>query len=161
MSEDTVAKAEEAATKKDDNSASHFKRLYEKVLVELDVLYRGVYDPTDAEQTAALCLLAQAPLIRIQAVSEFRARALKRDIDFAKAEAYSNIRKEYHNKDPKDREQKLTEAYINQLINKDDKVHNLYQEQNMAEREAKELTNVLALLKDAHITFRSYAKKEN
>lgn len=138
----------------DGEELKQFKLKYAKILDELDVLHRGVYDPTDAEQTAALCLLAQALLIRVQASAEFRARSLKRDIDFVKAEAYARIREQHTGK-------KITETAIVQLVNKDAEVHNAYHEQNRAEREAKELTNILALLKDAHITFRTFAKKEN
>lgn len=130
-----------------------FKKLYNKVLEELDTLYRGVYDPSEAAQTAALCLLAQAALIRMQATAELNARGLKRDIDFAKAEVYFEIKK---NADPG---KKLTDKALDHLVNKNDRVHKLYQEQNQAEKEAKEWNNILSLLKDAHITFRSFAKK--
>ena len=127
---------------------------YRKVLGELDTLYRGVYDPDDGLNTASLCLLTQASLIRIQASAELKAKSLKRDIDFAKAEAYATLKTS-----PPPGEKKPSEAALAQLINKDPKVHQLSMEQAVAEREAKELANILALLKDAHITFRSLAKK--
>ena len=133
------------------NEESTFDKYYAKVLEELDVLYQGVYDPQDAAKTAALCLLAQASLIKIQSSADLRARALKRDIDFAKAEVYHALKAQPS-------EKKLTEVALTHLINKDDAVQKIIQEQNMAEKEAKELSNVLALLKDAHITFRSFAK---
>lgn len=128
-----------------------FEKYYDKVLEELDVLYQGVYDPQDAAKTAALCLLAQASLIKIQSSADLRARTLKRDIDFAKAEVYHKIKAQAGDK-------KLTEVALTHLINSDDSVHKVIQEQNVAEKEAKEMTNLLALLKDAHITFRSFAK---
>jgi len=138
-------------------SVSEFKKKYAKVLEELDVLYRGAFDSDEGMQIGALCLLAQAPLIKIQATAELKAKSLKRDIDFAKAEAYARIKDDAASK--KDGK-KLTEAALLQLVNKDEEVHRLYMEQNVAEKEAKELANILLLLRDAHITFRSIAKKE-
>lgn len=131
-----------------------FESFYEKVIQELDVLYRGVFDQDEATQAAALCLLTQAPLIKIQAVAEFRARSLKRDIDFKKAQVYARLRSD---KTPDGK--KMTDTAAAQLLNQDPDIHKLYDEQNKAEKEAKELSNILSLLKDAHITFRSIAKK--
>lgn len=135
----------------DDDLLKQFETNYQKVLKELDVLYNGTFDADEGAQIAALCLLTQAPLIKIQASAELRARGLKRDIEFKKAEVYSDIRKNTTGK--------LTESALQQQINQNADIHKLYQEQNDAEREAKELSNILALLKDAHITFRSIAKK--
>lgn len=131
-----------------------FKKVYAKVLKELDVLSEGVYNPSDAEKTAALCLLAEARLIRLQAFAEYQARHLKRDIDFIKAEVYSEVREEHKG-------QRISEENVKQKVNQDKRVHKIYQEQNLKERESKELTNLLSLLRDAHYTFRSCAKKEN
>ena len=129
-----------------------FQLNYEKVLAELDVLYRGVYDADEGSQTAALCLLTQAPLIKVQAAADLKARSLKRDIDFKKAEVYAQLKAEHVGK-------KIADVALQQLVAKDVDIHRLYLRQSEAEREAKELTNILALLKDAHITFRSIAKK--
>lgn len=130
-----------------------FQDLYNKVLVELDALHKGIFDESEAMNVAALCLLAQNKLLRLLSAAEFRARSLKRDIDFAKADAYLRHRA------PGDDGKKPTENAISALVNKDDEVHRCYSEQNNAEKEAKELANILALLKDAHITFRSLNKK--
>jgi hypothetical protein len=136
----------------DERLLKSFQGFYDKVIAELDVLYRGVFDSDEGNQAAALCLLAQAPLIKIQAAAEFRARSLKRDIDFKKAEVYSKLKSENSGK-------KMTEAALQQLLNQDLDIHQLYDDQNKAEKEAKELANILSLLRDAHITFRSIAKK--
>ena len=130
-----------------------FQKNYDKVLEELDVLHRGVYDSDEGTQTAALCLLTQAPLIKIQAAAELRAKSLKRDIEFTRASVYARLRA-----NPPDGK-KVTDTALKQLVEQDSEVHQLYQEQNTAEKEARELANVLALLRDAHITFRSIAKK--
>lgn len=140
----------------DNNIELGFKSFYDKVLKELDVLYRGVYDASDAEHTAALCLIAQSHLIPLQAEAEFRARAAKRDIEFIKAEAFERVKIQ-----PNDNFKKITDALAKELVNKDEKVLEVYKQYNEAEKEAKQLTNILFLLKDAHITFRSLSKKEN
>jgi hypothetical protein len=134
-------------------SIDTFNKRYHKVLVELDSLYKGMFDETEADCAAALCLLSQAALVQVLASAEFKARSLKRDIDFAKAEAYSTIKA-----DPPDGK-KVTEAALTQLITKDPEVQRLSRDQNLAEKEAKELSNILSILKDAHITFRSIHKK--
>jgi len=130
-----------------------FNTNYKKVLDSLDELHRGsIFDADDSMQIAALCLITQSALIRVQADAEFRARSLKRDIDFAKAAVYARLKQDSPDK-------KITESSLTQLVNIDSDVHRLYQDQNVAEREAKELGNVLLLLRDAHVTFRSIAKK--
>ncbi len=98
-------------------------------------------------------MLAIAALIPQQSAVELRARSLKRDIDFKKAEVYLKLRN-----DPPDGK-KLTEAALTNMVIIDQDVNSLYKEQGQAEKEVKELTNVLALLKDAHIMFRALIKK--
>jgi hypothetical protein len=127
-----------------------FKSKYYIVLHELDKLYQGVFDETEAPGMAAMCLIAQASLFSVLSASEFQARALKRDIEFAKAEAFSKLKQQ----DGK----KMTDALVTQLVTKDDEVKRISLELNQAEREAKELANILALLKEAHLTFRSIKK---
>ena len=107
-----------------------FKKLYQRVLKELNSLSEGVYDTGDAEKTASLCLLAQAKLIRLHAFTEYQARHLKRDIDFIKAEVYAQVREEHKG-------QRLSEEGAKQKINQNERVHKAYQEQNLKEKEAK------------------------
>lgn len=133
--------------------SKQFQETYNKVLSELDKLYQGAYDVEDAERTAALCLIVQNHLNKLHAATAHRARATKRDIDFVKAESYFRI------KDEKTGE-KITEAALSQLLNKDANVQKAYADHNDAEREAKEMANMWEILKDTHITFRSYAKKD-
>jgi hypothetical protein len=127
-----------------------FTSKYHKVLAALDNLYQGVLDEDEAPGLAALCLLTQAALFSSLSGAEFKARALKRDIDFAKAEVFSKLKVQ----DGK----KLTDALVANLVVKDPEVQKLSRELNQAEREAKDLANILALLKEAHITFRSIRK---
>jgi len=134
-------------------SLTAFHRTYRKVRVELDALHKGHYDEAESQSSASLCLLSMAALIPQQSAAELRARSLKRDIDFKKAEVYLEMR----NSPPDGK--KLTEAALTSMVTKDQDVHQLYLEQGQAEKEAKELNNVLALLKDAHITFRALVKK--
>jgi len=130
-------------------SEEAFNKNYNKVLLELDALHRGVFDESEADSIAALCLLTQVGLLKAHASAEALARGLKRDIDFAKADAYYNLRQK-----PVDGK-KLAEAALAQLVLRDDEVNRLYKEQNVAEKEAREFTNLLNVFRDAHITFRT------
>lgn len=131
---------------------TNFEDKYHKVLLELDSLSSGTFDEDEAPNMAARCLIAQAALLSDLASADLRSRALKRDIDFAKAKAYSGIKT-----DPPDGK-KVTESALAQLIIIDPEVQRISQEQNLAERDYKNLSNIHALLKEAHLTFRSIKK---
>lgn len=134
-------------------SPDSFQNFYNKIIIELDLLHRGVFDETEAQNYASLCLMAQISLSKLMIEAEHRSRSLKRDIDFAKAEAYAKLReKKFEGK-------KLAETGIQQMINKEEEVARLYKEQNQAEREAKDYANIMAILKDAHILFRALIKR--
>lgn len=130
-----------------------FEGKYHKVLLELDALAQGTFDDEEATSRAAMCLIAQGALLADLAASDLRSRALKRDIDFAKANAYSRLKDA-----PVDGGKKPTESSLAQLIVKDEEVRRLTKEQNEAERDYKHLVNIHALLKEAHLTFRSIKK---
>jgi len=129
-----------------------FEEKYHKVLKQLDSLSNGTFDEDEAHSVAASCLLAQAALLSDLASFDLKSRALKRDIDFAKATAYSNLKT-----NPPDGK-KVTESALSQLIAIDSEVKRITQEQNIAERDYKHLANIHALLKEAHLTFRSIKK---
>lgn len=131
---------------------SNFEDKYHKVLLELDSLSRGTFDEDEAPNMAAMCLITQAALLSDLAAADLRSRALKRDIDFAKATAYSNIKDSPHDG------KKVTESALAQLIITDAEVRRISNEQNLAERDYKHLSNIHALLKEAHLTFRSIKK---
>jgi hypothetical protein len=126
-----------------------FEAKYHKVLLKLDSLAKGTFDEDDATGVAAMCLIAQASLFSDLAAADLRSRALKRDIEFAKATAYSNI------KGVSIDGKKVTESALAQLILNDVDVKRISHEQNIAEKDYKNLSNILALLKEAHLTFRS------
>jgi hypothetical protein len=130
-----------------------FEEKYHKVLLKLDSLSRGTFDEDDATAMAALCLIAQAALLSDLAAFDLRSRSLKRDIDFAKATAYAKLRK-----DPIVDGKKVTESALSQLIIIDPDVKRISDEQNIAERDYKNLSNIQSLLKEAHLTFRSIKK---
>lgn len=134
-------------------STDSFNKNYNKILSELDALSRGVFDETEAQSIAALCLIAQAGLIKILAEAEQRARGVKRDIDFAKSDAFFNLMQ------TKVDGKKVAATAVPNLVAKDDKVNELYHEYNIAEKESRELANLLNILKDAHITFRMLVRK--
>lgn len=131
------------------NLITGFEEKYHKVLRKLDSLSRGTFDEDDAAAMAAMCLIAQAALLSDLASTDLKSRALKRDIDFAKANAYSNLKNQ--TVDGK----KVTESALAHLILRDDEVRRISIEQNEAERDYKHLSNIHALLKEAHLTFRS------
>jgi len=126
-----------------------FEDKYHKVLLKLDSLARGTFDEDDATPMAAACLLAQAALLSELSSADLRSRAMKRDIEFAKANAYSSL------KGVSIDGKKVTESALAQLILKDDEVKRISNEQNIAEKDYKHLSNIHALLKEAHLTFRS------
>jgi len=126
-----------------------FEEKYHRILLVLDKLHRGTFDEDDSTAMAAACLIAQAALLSDLASADLRSRALKRDIDFAKANAYSQL------KNTTVDGKKVTESALSQLILKDDDVRRISIEQTEAERDYKNLTNIHALLKEAHLTFRS------
>jgi hypothetical protein len=126
-----------------------FEEKYHKVLRKLDSLSRGTFDEDDASAMAAMCLIAQAALLSDLASTDLKSRALKRDIDFAKANAYSVLRSTTIDG------KKVTESALAHLILKDAEVRRISIEQNEAERDYKHLSNIHSLLKEAHLTFRS------
>jgi len=143
---------EPISEEKVDELLGNFQQKYHLVLNELDSLHKGSFDEEEASQMAALCLLSQAALLADLAAADLRSRSLKRDIDFAKATAYAEIKS-----NPPDGK-KVTEAALANLIVKDDEVRRITKEQTEAERDYKHLANIHALLKEAHITFRGIKK---
>jgi hypothetical protein len=129
-----------------------FEEKYHKVLRKLDSLSRGTFDEDDASAMAAMCLIAQAALLSDLASTDLKSRALKRDIDFAKANAYSRL------KNVSIEGKKVTESALAHLILLDEEVRRISIEQNEAERDYKHLSNIHSLLKEAHLTFRSIKK---
>ena len=146
-------------TEHDEDEASRIESLltgfedkYHRVLLKLDTLSRGTFDEDDASSMAATCLIAQAALLSDLASKDLKSRALKRDIDFAKANAYASL------KNVSIDGKKVTESALAHLILRDDEVKRISIEQNEAERDYKHLSNIHALLKEAHLTFRSIKK---
>ena len=143
-------------TEKNDTEISEllgeFEGRYNSVLRKLDSLHKGTFDEEESSNMAAGCLLAQAALLSDLSAADLQARSLKRDIDFYKANAYAELKN-----NPPDGK-KVTETALAQLVIKDDEVRRITKEHNEAERDYKHLSNIHALLKEAHITFRSIKK---
>lgn len=131
---------------------SNFNEKYHDILLSLDDLHKGTFNEEDATGCAALCLIAQNALLAELAAADLAARALKKDVEFAKANAY------YELKEQKVDGKKLAEAALAQLVLRDAEVVRLISEQNAAEKDYKNLSNVFSLLKEAHLTFRSIKK---
>ena len=135
-----------------DNLTSNFEEKYRKVLSELDALYEGELNEEDGPAMAALCLIAQAALLKDLSASDLAARALKKDIDFAESDAYFSLKNS--SVDGK----KVTESSLAQLVQRDDKVRSCTYKQIQAEKEFKHFSKIHELLTQAHITFRSIKK---
>lgn len=133
---------------------STFNERYNRVLEELRALDAGQFDDTEAKNVAALCLRAQLALSKAQTSAEARGKALKKNVEFEKASAYLKFKKD----PPKDLG-KMTEATLNALVNSDEKVNEIINQQIEAERQAKDYTNILNVLANAHVTFRTLIKK--
>ena len=152
--ETNVEESEAPPTMEELTSVDAFRTKYHKALVELDALHRGAFDSDEAGEVAGLCLLAQSALVSQLSSAEVCAKSFKRDIEFKKAEVYLELRS-----NPPKEEKKLTEVALTNMVAQDARVHELYQKQFQAEKEAKDFANILAILKDAHITFRAMVKK--
>lgn len=143
---------EEPTQEEVDELLGSFQRKYNVVLKQLDSLYRGHFDEDEAPSMAAMCLITQASLLSELSAADLESRSLKRDIDFAKADAYAQIKS-----NPLDGK-KVTETALAQLVINDSEVKRITKEQTEAEKRYKHLANIHALLKEAHITFRSIRK---
>lgn len=128
---------------------NNFEDKYHQVLSDLDGLHKGLFDEDEATAKAALCLLAQAALLKTLASADLQARALKRDIDFARASAYAKSKRTLVDG------KKVTDSAADNMATMDPEVQRLSQEQITAERDYKYLSNIHSLLKEAHLTFRS------
>lgn len=149
QTEQTEAKTTEDSI---EDLLSNFQEKYLRVLEHLDSLANGTFDEDDAPSMAALCLLTQASLLTDLASADLRSRSLKRDIDFEKAKV--GVESKQNPLDGK----KPSDALVQNLVNKDPEVRRISNEQNLAERDYKHLSNIHALLKEAHLTFRSIRK---
>lgn len=134
-------------------SPSAFEERYYRVLEELKALDSGTFDDTEAKALAAACLRTQVIVSKLQTEADARAKMLKKDVDFEKASVYLRMKKN----PPKDL--KLTDEGLKQAMNADDKVLEIIKEQIEAEKEAKDLSNLLNILANAHVTFREIFKK--
>ena len=131
---------------------SGFEKKYHNVLLYLDRVHSVTFDEEDAQGVASLCLLALAALADEAKSTEFRARSLKKDIEFAEASAYSDL------KNSKIDGKKPSEAALAQLIILNPEVQRISKEQIEAERDSKHLGTIQGILKEAHLTFRSMKK---
>jgi hypothetical protein len=130
----------------------NFELKYHNILKQLDELHKGQFDEDNAIGMAAASLIAQAALLEQLAAADLSARSLKKDIEFAKTDAYAKLKE----KPPGDK--KPTETALAHLILQDEEVRRITKEQCDAERDYKHLANVHALLREAHLTFRSIKK---
>lgn len=135
------------------NHASAVETMLSEVVSELGLVHSGTYDIDRARRTAALALKAQIEMAEYISDLEGQARGLKNMIESAEADAYF---------DAKDSsEKKISEAALQQMVNKNKKVAQAKSDAINAEREFKKGSNMFTILKDAHIFFRNIGNGKN
>ncbi len=140
------------SAEQEEDLSSNFEKKYQHVLQRLNDLYHGRFLDEDAFAVAAFCLIAQNALFADMKSYDTKARAFKADIKFAEADAYKAL------KSNKDKDKKITETELAQLVSIDPAVKEAIQKHIDAETEYKHLQNLQNLLKEAHLTFRSIKK---
>lgn len=117
----------------------------------MNSVYLGQFDYSKSERMAALALTAQMELAKFSADAEWRAKHAKLEIKHVSAEANYKLR-------TTSTEKKISEAALEQLVNRDPNV--IKAELNMAEieRDAKQWQNYYGTLRDAHVFFRNLGK---
>ncbi|HVI40214.1 MAG TPA: hypothetical protein VM577_06105 [Anaerovoracaceae bacterium] len=113
----------------------------------MNEVYLGHFDYSKADRIAALALTVQIELAKFAADAEWRARQAKAEIKHISAEANYRYRTSA--------DKKISEAALEQLVNKDPDVKNAELKMAEYERDAKRWQNYYNTLKDAHIFFRS------
>lgn len=113
----------------------------------MNEVYLGHFDYSKADRVAALALNVQIELAKFAADAEWRARQAKAEIKHISAEANYRYRTSA--------DKKISEAALEQLVNKDPDVKNAELKMAEYERDAKRWQNYYNTLKDAHIFFRS------
>ena len=117
----------------------------------MDAVYQGKFDVSKTDRMAALALAAQIELARFLAEAEWRAKQSKQEVKYISAEAHGKYKS-------MPSEKKLTDAALEQLVNKDKDVRVAEAKLADLEREVKKWQYIHGTLKDGHIFFRNLGK---
>lgn len=123
-------------------------------LEEINKAKLGNYDTDDAEKSAAMFLAAQIELINYIEIIELQAKQTKNFIEQVEAEKYFEEKSNTGDK-------KMTEGHLGHLLAKNTDVIKSKNEAAMAEVKLKKWNSLLSSIKDGHLYFRSFSKKES
>lgn len=154
VSEDWSDSDEESLEEKPQNGKTrgeNIESMIEVLRSAMEEIYHGNFDYSKSDKMAALALTAQIDLAKFSADAEWRARQSKVEIKHISAE----VNYKYRTSSDK----KISEAALEQLVNKDQDVKNAELKMAEHERDAKRWQNYLSTLKDTHIYFRNLNKQ--
>jgi len=127
--------------------------LVEFVLNQVQAVQSGTFDSVKSDVVAAASLEAQLLLADILSSAEFEVKQRENDLDFLEAELATNIRTE-------NREKKITEAQVKELISSKSEVKEARTNSAVAHKEFKKWQYIYNTLKDSHIFFRNLNKTQ-
>ena len=127
--------------------------LVEFVLNQVQAVQSGTFDSVKSDVVAAASLEAQLLLADILSSAEFEVKQRENDLDFLEAELATNIRTE-------NREKKITEAQVKELISSKSEVKEARNNSAVAHKEFKKWQYIYNTLKDSHIFFRNLNKTQ-
>ncbi len=129
-----------------------FEEQVKAIREETDSYYKGVSNSEDAKKVAILCLKAKYNGNILKNQADYRAKCVKRDIEFVKTDSYAQIRKESKTK--------MTEAAVNNEVLMDEKVRETVTSHLKAERDSRNYSGLMDWIQETHLTFRQFAKQE-
>lgn len=127
------------------------QKLVELVLKHVKAVHHGDFDSTKADAVAGVALEAQLELAGPLSEAEFRAKHAKHEVEYIESETAYKVRSAS--------DKKISEANLEQLVNKDPEVRKAKLNFANAEKEFKKWQYIFGTLKDAHIFFRTLDKK--
>jgi len=130
-----------------------FEEQVKAITEETDSFYKGVSNPDDAKKVALLCLKAKYNGNLLVNQAEYRAKCIKRDIEFVKTDTYSKIRK--------DSTTKMTEATVNNEVMMAKEVRETISSHLKHEKDAKNYHGLMDWIQETHLTFRQFSKQED
>lgn len=116
---------------------------------ELEAAHESRYPPEKADRTAALFLSTQLRLTDYAVDLDFKAKMAKNEVERVEAEKYFDFKGEAA---------KLTEAALKHATSKDESVNEVKAKLARAESEQKKITNVMNIMNNGHIFFRTISK---
>jgi DNA repair exonuclease SbcCD ATPase subunit len=131
----------------------NIESLVEFVLNQVQAVQSGTFEVIKSDVVAAASLEAQLLLADILSSAEFEVKQRENDLDFLEAELATNIRTE-------NREKKITEAQVKELISSKSEVREARNNSAVAHKEFKKWQYIFNTLKDSHIFFRNLNKTQ-